>query len=493
VARCTLLFALVAGLVFLPGAAAGSGKTTRASVGPGGLESDGYSDWPALSDDGKVVAFYSFATNLVPGDTNEVSDIFVHDRGAAVTRRVSVSSAGEQANGRSWGQQVDAAGNLVAFASEASNLVAGDVNGQADVFIHDLRSGETELVSVASSGERGFGYSHQPDLDPDGRLIAWSSTAANLVADDTNEVADIFVRDLVAGTTRRVSVSTTGMDGNGQSERPALSADGRVVAFESGASNLVPGDLNGVRDVYVHDIAGGTTTRVSSGGGRDNHWPAISADGRYIAFIGNSYDILAHDRRSGTTEHIDVNNQGVQANSESNAPSISADGRFVAFDSWATNLSVGSDTNESYDVFVRDRVAGLTARVSVDDLGREANENSHGAAISADGRFVAFSSIASNLADGDANGTYDVYVHGPVGFAANPPPRPRKRCRVPAVVGLRVAAAKARIHHAHCALGRVRRVATDEANASRVLRQRPHPGTRLPHRGRVHLVVGWSP
>jgi Tol biopolymer transport system component len=253
--------------------------------------------------------------------------------------------------------------------------------------------------------------------------------------------------------------------------------------------------VNVVRDIFVRDIVSGTTTRVSSGGGRDNRWPAISADGRYVAFVGNSSDILVHDRTSGTTEQIDVNSQGVQANSVGNAPSISADGRFVAFDSWATNLAVGRDTNESYDVFVRDRVARRTTRVSIDDEGRDADENSHAAAMSPDGRYVAFSSVASDLGGGDSNETYDVYVHGPVAFAAKPPPaRPRKPCRVPAVIGLRIATAKTRIHHARCVLGGVRRVEATEADASRVLRQRPRPGTRLPHRGRVNLVVGsWSP
>jgi hypothetical protein len=500
--------AVFAALVPLAGAAGAGGKTTKVSVGPGGLESNGYSDWPAIDDGARIVAFYSHATNLVPGDTNGVVDIFVHDRSTNATRRVSVSSEGEQATGGSAWARVDAQGRVVAFGSAADNLVDNDANQAADVFLHDLRTGQTELVSVASSGERGDGSSQQPDLTPDGHLVAWASNSRNLVDGDTNGFSDIFVRDLEHGTTQRVSLTADGRQGNGNSYQPDLSADGRFVAFESSAGNLVPGDTNETRDVFVRDVLSGVTTRVSvsstgAQGQGDSYWPSISADGRYVAFetrarelvpndVNYGYsDIVVHDRRTRRTERVSVDSRGAQANFESRAPSITPDGRFVAFDSWADNLVPG-DTNQSLDVFIHDRTERLTTRVSIDDAGHEADDNSHAPALTSDGRFVAYSSVASDLPGGDSNETYDVYVHGPVAFAAKPPPpRPRKPCRVPKVVGLRLAAARTRIRHANCALGRVKRVAVARrGRVGHVLRQRPRPGARLPHRARVHLVVG---
>ena len=247
-------------------------------------------------------------------------------------------------------------------------------------------------------------------------------------------------------TTTRVSVSSAGSQGRRFSRWPSISADGRFVAFESDSASLVAGDTNGERDIFVHDRQSATTTRVS------------------------------------------VDSSGVEANSVSNVASISADGRFVAFDSWATNLAPG-DTNESYDVFIRDRLKRVTTRVSLDNARVEADENSHAAALTPDARFVAFSSVASNLSAGDANETYDVFVHGPIEFEPGPPPPPpAKMCRVPKVLGLRLAAARTRIRHANCALGKVRRARSLRVN--RVLRQSPKAGLKLPHRARVNLVVG---
>src|SRR2546426_905363 len=273
---------------------------------------------------------------------------------AGAAERVSVDSAGTQANGASFGQALSADGRFVAFTSVAPDLVAGDTSGAADVFAHDRQTGTTKRVSVDSAGTQANGDSTGVALSADGRFVAFTSVATNLVAGDTNGVTDVFVHDRQAGTTERVSVDSAGSEGNGASTGVALSADGRFVAFTSVATNLVAGDTNGVTDVFVHD------------------------------------------RQTGTTERASVDSAGTEGNGASAGVVLSADGRYVAFTSVATNLVAG-DTNGVTDVFVHDRQTGTTERVSVDSAGIEGNGASAGVALSADGRFVAFTSVATNL------------------------------------------------------------------------------------------------
>jgi hypothetical protein len=261
----------------------------------------------------------------------------------------------------------------VAFQSLATNLVSGDTNSSDDIFLHDTQSGGTVRISVSSSGAQGNGSSMLPSLSASGRLAAFRSLASSLVDGDTNNHADIFVRDLDAGLTTRVSIASSGNQANGDSISAVISADGRYVAFISEASNLVSGDTNGFRDVFVHDRQTGVTERVSvsSAGAQANDTTntllGISADGRQVAFASwadnlvaedtNGYfDVFVHDRWSGVTEIVSVNNALQVGDRESYHPAISSDGRFIAFDSYATNL-VSGDTNNAFDVFVRDREA----------------------------------------------------------------------------------------------------------------------------------------
>lgn len=404
-----------------------AGTTVRVSVDSTGAEANGASGAPAISEDGRILAFESLASNLVAADTNGAVDVFVRDLQAGTTVRASLDTAGAQGNGPSGAPAVGAYGGLVAFESTASNLVAGDTNGAGDVFVRDLFFGETVRVSVDSAGGEANAASGRPSISTDGRFVTFESAATDLVAADTNGQADAFVRDRQTGLTIRVSVDSTGGEATGgASGTPAISADGRFVAFESAATDLVAGDANGQVDVFLWGarfLAPTVRVSVGSAGAQatgDSGSPAMSADGRYVAFDSQAADLIlgdtngfadvfVHDRFTGRVERVSVSSAGAEAGQGSSAPSISADGRFVAFESLATNLVPG-DTNAQQDVFVHDRVTGVTERASVDSSGGQAAGSSMTPTISADGRFVAFASDAPDLVAGDANGTWDVFV-----------------------------------------------------------------------------------
>jgi Tol biopolymer transport system component len=339
----------------------------RVSVSSDGSEGNGSSVYSSISADGRYVAFQSTASNLVSGDTNGKDDIFVHDRQTGATTRVSVSSGGLEGNSNSYSPSISSDGSYVAFDSNASNLVPGDTNENYDIFVHERQTGATSRVSVGSDGSEGNGRSSNPSISADGRYVAFNSDAGNLVPVDTNGDYDVFVHDRQTGATSRVSVSSDGSEGNSYSLFPVISADGRYVAFASNAGNLVPGDTNGIYDIFVHDRQTGATSRVSvssdgSEGNDSSARPSISADGRYAVFssvAGNLVsgdtngfeDIFVHDRQTGATSRVSVSSDGSEGNGYSVFPVISADGRYVAFQSNAINL-VSGDTNGFEDVFV---------------------------------------------------------------------------------------------------------------------------------------------
>jgi Tol biopolymer transport system component len=404
-------------------------ETSRVSVGSAGRQGDDRSETPSISADGRYVAFTSQALNLVPGDTNGGTDVFVHDRTTGVTSLVSVSTAGFQGSDSSYAPSISADGRFVAFISAATNLVPGDTNLLTDdVFVHDRANGVTSRVSVNSAGVQGNDTCLSLSISADGRYVAFGSGASNFAPGDTNEASDVFVHDRTTGATSLVSADLAGVPGNdGSYEQPSISADGRFVAFRSRASNLVLGDGSHVDDVFVRDRETETTTRVSvdSAGGEGNAMSAsasISADGRFVAFESGAsnlvpgdtnmhFDVFVHDRVSGITLRVSTDSGGTQANGASREPSVSPNGRFVAFWSDASNLVPG-DTNGTSDVFVHDRLTGVTSRASVDSAGVQGNSRSaHRPSISADGRIVAFPSDASNLVPGDTNGVRDVFVH----------------------------------------------------------------------------------
>jgi Tol biopolymer transport system component len=354
-----------------------------------------------------------------------VRDIFVRDRQTGTTTRLSKSSAGVQGNGDSYPHSISPDGRDVAFNSRATNLVPGDTNGVSDIFVRDRQNGTTTRISKSSAGVQGDAESSDPSISPDGRYVAFNSRATNLVPGDTNGAWDIFVRDRQTGTTLRVSKNTTGAQGNDASYSPSISSDGRFVAFDSTATNLVTGDTNGREDVFVRDRQNGTTARVSRNsagvqGNDPSYSPSLSSDGRYVAFYSYAsnlvagdtnaaIDIFVRDRQVGKTTRVSKNTTGGQGNSGSYDPVITSDGRFVVFYSSATNLVPG-DTNGVEDIFVRDRRTGTTTRVSTSSAGVQGDGDSSDSVISANGRYVAFVSAATNLVTGDTNGEEDIFV-----------------------------------------------------------------------------------
>jgi Tol biopolymer transport system component len=400
--------------------------TALVSVSSTGVQGNGGSgvDGISISSDGRFVAFASDASNFVAGYSFGAS-IYVHDAQSAVITRVSVDSAGVQGNTSSVRPSISSDGRYVAFDSFASNLVIGDTNSSADVFVHDAATGATTRASVDSSGAQANSGSAWASISPDGRFVTFISSATNLVLSDTNNFSDAFVHDRLSGTTELVSINSLGVQSNGASRYPSISGDGRFVAFASDANNLVPGDTNGWLDVFVHDRVSGATTRVSvdsagSQGDFDSDLPSISGDGHFVVFQSRSSnlalvdanpfaDIFVHDMQSGATSCVSVDSSGTQANRYCNSPKTTFDGRFVAFASEATNL-VSGVTNGIQQIYVHDRQTGATTLASLDSSGVQGNGYCRWPSISSDGQYVAFNSDASNLVSGDTNLHSDVFA-----------------------------------------------------------------------------------
>jgi Tol biopolymer transport system component len=337
------------------------------SVASNGTQANRDCSKPCISAGGTYVTFESSATNLVPGDTNSKKDIFVYDRDTNTIERVSLTSAGGQSNGTSSNPCISGDGRFVAFQSFASNLVSGDTNATSDVFVHDRNTDTIERVSVADDGTQGDAASSYPSINGDGRYVAFESSAENLVDGDTNGSKDIFVYDRDTSAIERVSLTSSGGQSNGTSSDAAISADGRYVAFESYATNLVSGDTNGKNDIFVYDRDIDTIEMVSVSnegiqGITTSDNPSISADGRYVTFdsaasnlvpqdTNGKRDIFVYDRETRTIERVNLGEHGTQGDADSTGPCISGDGRYAAFKSSATNL-VPDDTNEVSDIFV---------------------------------------------------------------------------------------------------------------------------------------------
>lgn len=428
-----LFIALVITL-FLAAAAAGARGIMRVSTDAAGGQGDGNSATASVSADGRYVAFYAEATNLVLDDGNGYGDVFLKDTQTGMIIRVSTDSEGGQGNGSSWYPSVSADGRYVAFESLAANLVPSDTNSRDDIFLKDISTGRTTRISTGSDGRQGSARSGYPSISADGRYVAFSSLAHNLVSADVNGTWDVLVKDTATGQTAMVSSNSSGQAGNSWSYFSSVSADGRYVAYHSNASNLVEGDTNGTVDIFVKDTVTGRTFIVStdsagSQGNGESWCPSISADGRYVAFFSNAsnlvpgdnngtWDVFWKDTLTGQTIMASSDSAGSQGNSWSITPSISADGRYVTFASYASNLVEG-DSNKAVDIIVKDISSGRTTRVSTDSAGGQGNNHSYRPSISTVGGLVAFESLAANLLPDDTNNKYDVFLSA-VCFGSKP-------------------------------------------------------------------------
>lgn len=405
--------------------AAAPGINQLVSVDSSGNQGNGVSSINSISSDGRYVAFYSAASNLVANDTNGVQDIFLRDSTSNTTTRVSVSSSGGQANAISQDPFISYDGRYVVFTSNASNLVAADTTTSEDVYIHDRSTGTTSLVSVGTHGYAGNGASRYGKVSADGRFVVFESKASDLVSSGGNNYTNIYVRDLINSTMQLISKNSSGNAPEAASLNPSISCDGAIISFVTHASNLVPNDTNNTYDIIVANRTGGSDvlTNITIQGNKISESAAVSCDGNYVVFDSHANnlvpdddtsqygrkDIFRYSRIDKSIKLISRSNSGVKGDFDSYFPSVSGDGRYVSYESDATNL-VSNDTNNTRDVFITDNQTGTTERISVGSSLAQANNASYSTQISANEKYVTYTSYASNLVLNDTNGAGDVFL-----------------------------------------------------------------------------------
>ncbi|MCD5309532.1 TolB family protein [Kineosporia babensis] len=431
----------ISALLALPAQAAETAATTElVTQTASGAAPTGNAKNPAVSADGRYVAFASTDSGLTSDPDAGDWDVFVRDTKTGVTKKISVGLNGARPNGGSYDVDISADGRYVAFSSDATNLLPGDSTPSLSprIFVKDLQTGKLANISAVAEAT-GYGGESEPSISADGGVVAFSSSRDNLVPGDTNKVGDVFVWKRETGELTRVSVSSSGEQapyGSYNSAlEPDLSGDGKWVAFRSGAANLVPGDTNGISDVFLHSLETSETTRVSVGPNGEQATggvtpikygtgsPSLSHDASVIAYDGSSVagivegepgynrQIYVRDRVTGATELANVTLTGERSTEHGSQPALSPDGRFVGFMSYDKNLVEG-DTDEE-DVFVRDLANDRTARASVAADGSQANNSSGiwGIALSEGARTVAFTSLATNLVPDSVGGNHQLFQH----------------------------------------------------------------------------------
>ena len=396
-------------------------RTDRVSVNGSGTAGSGASSTPSISGDGSLIAFASSSTNFVTGVNG--TQIYVHNRQTnqiEVVSRDNDASAINEGGGASSNPSMSADGRFVAFVSLSSNLVAS-VSGQ-QIYVRDRQTGQTTVVSKSSAGIVGGGTSSAPAISADGRYVAFVSTSWNLVGGVNG--TQVYLHDRELGLTTLISKDNSGtpVHGDGASSSPTISSNGRFVAFASLSTNL--GAAGGNQQIYIHDrLTGvnGTTSLVSkdsvpTAGNGNSSAPSVSGDGRFVAFVSGATNIVngfsgqqvyVHDRNTVANSLISRDNSGAPnaGDQNSSAPSISSDGRYVAFTSSATNLMAGVSGQQ---IYLHDRNGLTTSLASRDNAGSlvEGNGPSDSASINGNGGFVAFASQAANLVAGGGSHIY---------------------------------------------------------------------------------------
>ena len=430
-----LLFAIS----LLPACLLAQGAIQPCSIAANTQLANGATYRPAITPDARWIAFSSTATNLVANDTNGVADVFLRNRTTGSIERVTVDTAGTPANGDSWATGISDDGRFVLFLSLANNLVPGDTNGVMDGFVRDRLNNTTRRVTIGAGGVQATAYIDSAAISGDGSTVAFG-TASPLVPGDTNGQHDVFVLTLATGAVERASVDAAGNQGNGGAFSPSVSVDGRFVTFHSTSNNLVANDTNAARDIFVRDRQTATIERISTGPGgiqsnADSRYSRCNADGQHIAFISfatnlvpgdtnGTADVFVHDRTTGVTDRVSVSSTGSQGTTSITSyltlPAISAQGRYVAFYSQLDGLA--GPINATDDAFVHDRMTGRTMKVSRSSTGTAGNATSgplaqfgvtwllETMAIASDPPIAVFSTEASNLVPWDSNASSDVFA-----------------------------------------------------------------------------------
>jgi len=416
------LVTLVAGTSFVAAASASEARTQLVSRFQGfdAIHSGSSTFGRAISGNGRFVVF-SVNDDGLPG-ADGTTDIYVRDRWKGRTRLVSRNSAGDPADSSSSGfVAISQNGRFVVFVVSAGNLPGG--SSTSDVYIRDLSTGKTRLVSKTSSGQVLDDHSENPSVSADGRFVAFQSNADNLPGNDAH--SNVYVHDRRTGKTRLVSKTSGGVPANGLSDYPSLSGDGSRVSFSSRA-NILPG-TDATEDVFVHYLNTGRTRLVSKTSAGEHldrpgtSWPgSMSAGGRFVAFESRASnlpggvditDVYLHDLRTGKTRLVSKTSGGTPADGDSDAPSVSGSGRFIVFESNAENLGGAPGFG---DVFVHDRRSGRTRLISRATSGALGDGESFDGTISADARFVAFGSRSDNFSGADDNDFTNAFVRGPL-------------------------------------------------------------------------------